>query len=121
MNFVYVTLFVSGSIFKVIFFFIISGKSRCLFYYYYYYYCYHLYAGYLNCIPETNHVTRAYSDSTVLCLQFVLHVMLLHMLHVSIVIIIIIIIIIIAVITRLVMFIYKAIYLPNFKGFIRCH
>ena len=47
-----------------------------------------------------------------------LHVMLLHMLYMSIVVIIIIVVI---VITGLIVFIYKAIYLPNFKGFIRCH
>jgi len=45
--------------------------------------------------------------------------MLLHMLHVPIAVIII--IIVIVVITGLVVFIYEAIYLPNFKGFIRCH
>jgi len=32
--------------------------------------------GIYNYIPETNHVSRVYSDATVLYLQFVLHVML---------------------------------------------
>ena len=47
--------------------------------------------------------------------------MFLHMLNVSIVIIIIIVVVVVFVVRGLFVFIYEAIYLPNFKGFIRCH
>ena len=43
---------------------------------YYYYYYFHFYAGYLQYIPETKHVSRVYSVTAVLYLQSVLHVML---------------------------------------------
>jgi branched-subunit amino acid transport protein AzlD len=58
------------------------AHSSRIYYYYYYYYChhhhpcYHLYTGFYNSIPETNHVSRVYSVAAVLYLRFVLHVML---------------------------------------------
>ena len=38
--------------------------------------------GIYNCIPETNHVPAVYSVTTVLYLQFTLHIMLFPMLNV---------------------------------------
>ena len=51
-------------------------------YYYYYYYYYHVFIifmqGIYNHIHEPNHVSRVCSVAAVLCLQFLLHVMLLR-------------------------------------------
>jgi len=44
----------------------------------YYYYYITFMQGIYNYIPETKHVSRVYSASAVMYLQFVLHVMLFH-------------------------------------------
>ena len=51
-------------------------------YYYYCYICCQIYVGYLNYIPETNHVCTVYSVAACLSLQFMLYVMLFPMINV---------------------------------------
>ena len=62
---------------------IIEDSLNYYFYYYYYYWIVITFRqGVYNYIPETHHISRAYSVAAVLYLRFVLHVMLFPMLNV---------------------------------------